>query len=482
MLASQRISQLRRDLGRRLRRRRLVVALMCAASLLGGLASPVASAGGLPGAAVASGPRSLVVTQGPAKGTDVQLTSRTIVVPPATVKSSLSSVNGATYTFANDNGVLAQAAPGKVLLLEGTDAVVVQTVKHVGAKLVVTTTPANLTDVIQSGQIKASSAPDTAAAEGVPLAGERAAPGPAMGFSGGPVGFAGPARRYDSAGFSYQGNSGGFSYKVTFAKRSDGLHAKAEICYQLVASSSGSSCGNGLSINVMLDGVFTWGNEEVDLGVGGGSIRSGSFSISNMSSQINLNYTVLRGEEPKIGADPPVLKIPFAFEAPLCGSPIGCGGLPLYSKFELAILIKLGISSKNSTVEGGVKLTIGGSPKISGGGILGGVSGSIAGPHVKGSFTPGAALTPGSAGIEVALQNKFGVGLGIRGINGLYYISAITAVGETTGSLVAGQACKSYVGAFTINGNFEAQLFGFKVASPAKQLFQKKATFKEPGC
>jgi hypothetical protein len=248
-----------------------------------------------------------------------------------------------------------------------------------------------------------------------------------------------------------------------------------------VGSAAGSSCGNGLSINVTLDGVFTWSNESLNVGVAGGAVRSGSFSLSGMSSQVKLNYAVVRGDESAVGASPPVLKIPFAFEAPLCGSPLGCGGLPLYSKFYLALLIKLGISGKNSTIQGGVSVTIGGSGTVSAG-RPGSVGGSVSGGQAKGSFTLGSALTPGASGVEVALQNKFGVGLGVRGINGLYYLSAITAVGETTGSLVAGQSCKAYVGTFSITGNFEAQLFGLSVASPAKTLFQKTATYKQPPC
>ena len=449
-------------------------------SLVAGLTTTSASAAvRSPAGSPALRPQVLEASTGQAAGTDVTLTSKTLVVPPSLVKSSLSGVSdgGSTYTFSNASGPLAQAAPGKVLLLEGQDAVVVKSVKHSGSKLIIGTAPASLTDVVQSGTIKVSGAPDTAAAVGVPLDTTQ------FGTSAGQGLMMAPLRAADGGPntFAYQGTTGGFTYKVKFTGIAGGLDAVGEFCYQLVGSSSGSSCGRGLSANVVLDGVFKWSNEDVNVGVGGGSVHSGSFSISDMSSEINLGYTVLRDTEPTIGAKPPVLKIPFAFEAPLCGTPLGCAGLPLYSKFELAILVTLGISGKNSSIVGGVKLTISGSGSISGS-KLGGVGGSVIGGHVKGSFTPGTTLTPGASGVVIALQNKFGVGLGIRNINGLYYISAITSVGETTGSLVAGQACASYVGDFSITGNFEAQLFGFRLTSPAKTLFDKKASFKQPGC
>ena len=43
------------------------------------------------------------------------------------------SNDGSTYTFSNASGPLAQAAPGKVLLLEGQDAVVVKSVFQTAA-------------------------------------------------------------------------------------------------------------------------------------------------------------------------------------------------------------------------------------------------------------------------------------------------------------------------------------------------------------
>jgi hypothetical protein len=43
-----------------------------------------------------------------------------------------------------------------------------------------------------------------------------------------------------------------------------------------------------------------------------------------MSSELDLTNTVLRDDEPGVGAKPRVFKLPVAFEAPLCI----CGGSP----------------------------------------------------------------------------------------------------------------------------------------------------------
>lgn len=255
---------------------------------------------------------------------------------------------------------------------------------------------------------------------------------------------------------------------MTFAGAPNGIHVTGTICY---------ACASLLNINAKLDGTFTWANQDLDMDLAGGKVKSGSFGISGMSSDLDLTYTVLRGASPGVGAKPPVFKLPVSFEAPLCI----CGGIPVYSKFELAILVTLGIGAKNSSIQGGAHVTITGSGSVSGTG-LGGASGSWTGGHVKGNFITGSALTPASAGIVVALQAKFGVGMGVKNVNALYYISPIFSIGETTGSAVAGLACVAFDGAFSVTGNFEVQLLGFKVSTPATTLFEKKASYAQPPC
>ena len=56
------------------------------------------------------------------------------------------------------------------------------------------------------------------------------------------------------------------------------------------------------------------------------------------------------------------------------------------------------------------------------------------------------------------------------------------SIGETTGSAVAGLACVAFDGAFSVTGNFEVQLLGFKVSTPATTLFEKKASYAQPPC
>jgi hypothetical protein len=410
------------------------------------------------------------INSGDAAGTELTLTSKTIEVPSSWLKSV--TAGGATYTFANASGPLAKVAVGKVILIEGQDAIVVTSVKRSGSQLIVGAAPASIGDVIESGQLKVTGPPDMAQAVGVTdgTSGLLPALAPVLGSAA----VAGGARRHPGAvltafpSYSYSGKTSSFSYSVTFAGASNGIHVTGTICY---------ACDSALNINAKLDGTFTWANQDLDIDLASGKVKSGSFGISGMSSDLDLTYTVLRGASPGVGAKPPVFKLPVSFEAPLCI----CAGIPVYSKFELAILVTLGIGAKNSTIQGGAHVTVTGSGSVSGTG-LGGASGSWTGGHIKGNFIIGTALTPASAGVVVALQAKFGVGMGVKNVNALYYISPIFSIGETTGSAIAGLACVAFDGDFSITGNFEVQLLGFKVSTPATTLWDKRESYKQPPC
>jgi hypothetical protein len=89
---------------------------------------------------------------------------------------------------------------------------------------------------------------------------------------------------------------------------------------------------------------------------------------------------------------------------------------------------------------------------------------------------------PAGTGILIALQAKFGVGLGVKGVNGLYCISAIFSVGETTGAAIAGLSCMAFDGSFSVTGNFALRLLGFTIATPATTLCNVTASSKQPPC
>lgn len=431
----------------------------------------------------------------------VTFTPQTVVIDPAEVRSSLIGVSadGSTYTFSNDTGPLGELARGKVMLLESLDAANVTRVSHVGNTLVVATSPTTLPDLVESGSIRIHAPPDLSGAFGsevgsgpVSSASTTSAvvPTPDSGASAGPPivldGF-----KPSSSGFSYSGKIGNLAYSIAFAGKSDGVHITGELCYSLNGSGEGSgkvsiSCGTLLSMEATLAGVFDYQDENAYISFSNGHLDTSTMSLSGLTGTLSVKYKALRGNEPNVNADPPVFRLPFSFEMPLCPAPYFCDGVPLYSKVELAVLVKLGIAGKGSIIEGGVSVNLGGSASVDEPGSSR-LLGSSTGFHISGKFTPGPSFTPDSSAVLIAVQTKIGLGLGIKSLNVLYYLSFVAAVGQTTPSAVVsgvnpGQLCEDYDADFTISGSAEAQIFKKNIPLSAVTIYEKKASYKQPGC
>jgi hypothetical protein len=110
------------------------------------------------------------------------------------------------------------------------------------------------------------------------------------------------------------------------------------------------------------------------------------------------------------------------------------------------------------------------------------VLGSGSGYHINGNFIPETSITLGASAIEIGLQLKVGIGLGMWALNGLFYVSAIVSIGQVTGSAVAGMFCSKYLASFFITGNAEAQVLIFHFSSPAVTLYKKTASYAQPDC
>ena len=262
--------------GRWYRSRLVALPMIVAALVTGAGASPSAAAVWPPSNTAA---QTVSINSGNAAGTDLTLTSKTIEVPSSLLKSVTGG--GTTYTFSSASGPLAKVAVGKVILIEGQDAIVVTSVKHAGGQLVVGAAPASIGDVIESGQLKVTGPPDMAQAVGVTDTSSGLALAPMLRSTGA----AGARRPNDTLAvfpsYSYSGKTSTFSYSLTFAGAPNGIHVTGTICY---------ACASLLNINAKLDGTFTWANQDLDMDLAGGKVKSGSFGISGMSSDLDLTF------------------------------------------------------------------------------------------------------------------------------------------------------------------------------------------------
>jgi hypothetical protein len=467
------------------------LATSCAVTVVtaGGIAT--ASASPVTARSAASAPQPpLPISSGAPHSTStahVTLTPNTVVISPTLLRSSLVAVSpdGSTYTFSSASGPFAQLAPNKVILLEGFDAGVVTSVHHVAGKLVVATTPATLSQIIQSGTIVVDSPPDYAGAFGsdidtTPLSSADESPAPSGGAN--PEILVDPAIAH---GWNYSGKdkTGDLTYSISLAGDSDGLHAYGGFCYSSDGSGSVSgTCGGPLSLLGSVNGLISFKTQTANIDVLKGQPPKGSFSLSGFTAQLKVSYVAKRETGSQIGGKLKAEVLPFSFEMPVCPPPGFCAGIPLYTKFTVSLLVTLGISAKNSVMQGGFTVLVAGSGSVVDQTGFKVIAGSAAGFHLSGKFNPGTSITLGASGAEVALQLKLALGLGIRSLNAMFYLAFVAAIGQVTGSLVAGELCQNYYANFSINGGIEAQLWIFKVPLVSVTLWSKKESDTQPGC
>ncbi len=300
------------------------------------------------------------------------------------------------------------------------------------------------------------------------------------------------APKYPGASFS--GKAQGLSYKVGMARLPNGVQLSGSLCYE-PASSTYTTCANGvpgLAITLQATGTFTWEDESADLSVDDGA-ADGLLSFDDLSGDLKLEYIVSRGAGTGTGAHPPTFRLPLALEFPVCPPPALCGGIPLYTKVELAVSIKLAAPARNTVLEGGVELQFSGSPGVDLSGTTVATTGS--GLKISGKFmtNPGPSIALGASAATAAVQLKFGLGLGTRGFNVMAYVSFIGSIGQVTGSAVAEQFCTEWLTGAFITANVEAQLTllhslsshlvpSISFTTPAKVLAQKTAQYTKPGC
>jgi hypothetical protein len=420
----------------------------------------------------------------------VHFTSKVVTIPRGLVKRDLVGIapNG-TFRFKHATGALAKLRPGKIMLLQGSDAVRVKSISHKKGRLFVATKPAEITEVISSGKISFSGAPDFRQAflskitPASATASSASFSAPSYPYVGSPATFR--ARSAAGPSLSAQGSEGPFGYSLTFTpSTATRLDISGTLCFI-----SGSVCANGpangLSAEVNLSGYIDAGETSGGISVSGGGVTDSSIAIKSLAVHGHITYTIARGEGGAENGDPPVFRVPIGVDYTIPGE------IPIYLKLQTALLLKMGVSSKNATIHGGVEVNTTGSDTVTQNGNE--VSGSDTAPTLSGEVLdqsdggvpPSISLAP--SGVVVAVQfPKLGVGLGVTSVNGIAYVDLVSSVGQTVGGAIAGMLCSSYDVDITAGAGLEAQIglgkLGLSVASPKKILFEKMFQTHDPGC
>jgi hypothetical protein len=415
----------------------------------------------------------------------VAYTSNTVVVDRATQASSLIAISpDGTYTFSSASGPLARLAPGKVMLLEGTDVAIVTSVTTGSGNLVVKTKPAQITDLVKNGHIAfttpvnfATAIPMTdtsAGTQGSPVSpsatptSETKSPGSASAMlMDAPQTSPSPILSFEGQ-FSTRGR-----YRVSFQNQHDGVHYALTVCYGVTLSiglepteanpfgwgsghclnpASGGGIGLGLALQMGVSGVISLENVHVDETVANGGLTNSAISFKGAHYTMNLSYAMSEGSVSTPGVHVPVLRIPFGIEYPVDY------GLPWYVKLQMAFMLDLGVSSKMSVIAAYSEASATGSGGEQSNCCANGQS-SATDPSTAVSGTesakPVGSISAFAEGFTVALQiPRIGIGLGWALANVMGYFDAVWATGNLIGSAVAptglaGLLCNSFIATVT---------------------------------
>lgn len=417
---------------------------------------------------------------------NVAYTPNTVVIDRAIQQSNLIGIApDGTYTFSSDTGPLAQLKPGKVMLLEGTDVAMVTGVSTSGGNLIVKTKPAQITDLVKNGHIAFTTPVSFANAiattdDSATAQGSSASPSASPTFDSTSPESAPSAMLLDAPQptstpiFSFEGQlSTRARYRVSFQNQPDGLHYALTVCYGLTLSvgtvqteanplgwgaghclspSSGGGGGIGLALQMSASGVISLENLQVDESIANGALTNSAISFHGAHYTLNLSYAMSEGSVSSPGVHVPVFRIPFGIEFPVEF------GLPWYVKMQMALMIDLGVSSKNSVIAAYSEASATGSGGEQSSCCANGQS-SVEEPNSTVSGTESAApvgsISAFAEGFTVALQlPRLGLGLGWPLANIVGFVDAVWATANIIGSAIAptglaGLLCNSFVATVT---------------------------------
>jgi hypothetical protein len=402
--------------------RRVVVGIVVLATAFATLISQTAASGlALSGTASHGAAARLTSAQLDAAGSSrAVLAPDVVVVSAATVAANLVSVSsdGSIYVFKSSRGKLRQLKPGKVMLLKGYSVGLVSSVKKTKTKLTVTTTAASMTDIFKTADINYSR----------------------------PVNF-----------------SKTFASLVTGTKDSAAASQGTAVSPDLTGAPAAGPPDPkvGLSFTGKGPGDFTYilgvtpSPKRLDwsiVGCVGGSLSPSKGSCTDKGTGLSLDAT-LSG---------------YISRAKVSGEFDIANGRNVRSSYTFLSL-------------GGVKFTYSGPEGVTESG--GSDSAGPSSEKVKGTFiTHKGSLTAESAAVEVATQMKVGIGPGLIVANVLGYADVIAALGQETGSDIAGLPCSKFYLDVSGHAYLEAQIASFKVSSPPQLLFDKKASDPRAEC
>jgi hypothetical protein len=416
-------------------------------------------------------------------------TANTVVIPRAVVRAQLIGIApGGIFKFKRAAGPLAQLKPGKVMLLQGSAAGIVTAARTQNHHLIVSTRDATLGQVVRSGTIAINVAPDFRKAFTAPInfpdSGASAAREVAPVFSAPGAPYLPAARTADAGTLAIQGGSGPWGYSISGSvKGPHQLDLSGTIC---LGYQGADDCGNGpskaVAVAIGLSGTLDLSKLTGDVQVEHGTVKKLSAAFGGLTSSFKMNYTFSRGDGDVQAKFPPV-HLPFGIDIPI-PNPY----LPLFARIQLGALLQvLSKPAKNTVSHGAMSGQIQGNATASERGGKAG-PGAAGGDRATGEVDAGdqgLGISLAPLGIDVTLQAKVGLALGVSVANLMGFTDFTQTIGQEQSSAIAGGFCSSYIGVLDWGVGLGAELGGGILGAQLQKrwsLVTKNYFFTEPGC
>jgi hypothetical protein len=427
------------------------VAAVVAVGLLMGAVAPTALAQSL-------------ASQGSAAG--VSYSAATVLIPKSLVSADLKAVspNGATYTFTSDTGALRRLKKGSVMLLQGVAVRNVTGVSKNGSGLVVSSTAAAITDLINNGTLSWSKAVDFAnayAIRGAAVPIETARDTNARDALLSRFGLSALAGKK----FTIKGSTHSYKYSVTFT--SEGKAVGVDITI-----SKSTAVDLSVTISGTLDGLSSTGA----MALNNQHLKSAHMTASGLKGQFKVSYSVKPLSQFGLGSAGNI-KITLPAEITL---PFEVGPVPFFLGIKTAFFASVGFSNFDQSVNGSYTINYDGK-----GGFTtssSGATSALGALQGVGKIILDAANAVKTGPLSVifgAQVPQLELGLGVKGLNVGGFVTLVAQTGVST----YGSGCDTRGLEVLGSAGAEANFFGFSAPLGAATLFDKKVSAAYPaGC
>ena len=401
----------------------------------------------------------------PARAETVQLTDRTVVISKKLADQQLISVSedASVYRFKSATGALAKLRKGKVMLVSGLAAREVTRVRTVNGRLVVSTVPAELTDVVQDGTLSLDKPIDFT--RGLVLSGDGVPPQARVGVDR-PL-----AQRFGlrplsrAGGTKVSGKVDGYEWEATFTPTTTGLTVEVTI-------TRASPVELAVTVSGTLDNLRSGGTIEVQ----NGQLAQAQMVANDLKGAFTLKYAAKPISAFGLGQAggykvelPAEIVVPFAV-----------GGVPFFLGVRVAFFAAAGFSSFDQELSGEYTMQYDGS---------GGITASSSGATSPTGVLDGLAnivLNAVNAVNQGPLSFVFGaqmpqleLGMGVKGFN---VAGNVTLVG-TTQIATFGSGCDTRKMQILGTTGANAKFFGLSTSFGTQKLFDKTIQAAYPaGC